>query len=117
MILIRTIISFLKDKEYRDLVFTSLLVICVGTATYHYVEEWRWLDSLYFSVITLTTVGYGDFTPQTDAGKIFTMFYIVIGIGIILSFVEAVYLHFKPNTNARGNGMVGKIKNRKIDKE
>jgi voltage-gated potassium channel len=48
------------------------------------------LDSLYFSVITLTTVGYGDFSPSTRAGNIFTMFYIFIGIGIVLGFVNAV---------------------------
>jgi hypothetical protein len=48
------------------------------------------LDSLYFSVITLTTVGYGDFSPSTRAGNIFTMFYIFIAIGIVLGFVNAV---------------------------
>jgi hypothetical protein len=37
------------------------------------------LDSLYFSVITLATVAYGDFSPYTMAGKIFTVFYIFIG--------------------------------------
>jgi voltage-gated potassium channel len=41
-------------------------------------------------VITLTTVGYGDFSPSTTADKIFTMFYIFIGIGIILGFVNVV---------------------------
>jgi voltage-gated potassium channel len=49
--------------------------------------------SLYFSVITLTTVGYGDFSPSTKAGKISTMFNIFIGIGIILGFVNAVAEH------------------------
>ena len=48
------------------------------------------MDSLYFSVITLTTMGYGDFSPSTRAGKIFTMFYIFVGIGIISGFVNAV---------------------------
>jgi voltage-gated potassium channel len=48
------------------------------------------LDSPYFSVITLTTVGYGDFYPSTTAGNIFTMCYIFIRKGIILGFVNAV---------------------------
>ena len=48
------------------------------------------LDSLYFSVTTLTTVGYGDFFPKTDAGKMFTIFYILAGVGILLGFVNAV---------------------------
>ncbi len=54
-----------------------------------------WLDSLYFSTITLTTIGFGDFAPQTDAGKIFTIIYIGVGIGMILAFINTIYLHFK----------------------
>lgn len=94
MIFIRTIISFLKDEEYRDLLLTTLVVLGGGAAAYRYIEGWSWIDSFYFSIITLTTVGYGDFSPQTDAGKLFTMFYIIIGIGIILTFVNTVYHHY-----------------------
>jgi len=94
LILFRTLISFLRDKEYRDLVLVTLLVLVGGSAFYHYFEGWTWVDSIYFCVVTLTTVGYGDFAPQTDAGKIFTIIYIIVGIGIILSFVDAVYHHF-----------------------
>jgi hypothetical protein len=42
------------------------------------------VDALYFSVVTLTTVGYGDFAPQTDLGKLFTAVYVRLGIGILL---------------------------------
>ncbi|KAB2808738.1 two pore domain potassium channel family protein [Phaeocystidibacter luteus] len=90
----KTIISFLRDAEYRGLLMTTLVILGTGTVVYHYVEGWRWLDSLYFSVITLTTIGYGDFSPQTDFGKIFTLFYILLGIGIILTFVNTVFHHF-----------------------
>jgi voltage-gated potassium channel len=69
--------------RYRFIMLATLVVLLVGTVFYHLVEKWKWLDSLYFSVITLTTVGYGDFSPKTDPGKIFTMFYIIVGIGII----------------------------------
>lgn len=94
MILLRTIISFLKDEEYRDLLLTTLITVGGGAVTYRYLEGWSWVDSFYFSVVTLTTVGYGDFSPQTDAGKIFTIFYILIGIGIILSFIDSVHSHY-----------------------
>ena len=94
MIFIRTIISFLKDDEYRDLLLTTLAVLGGGSIAYHYLEGWSWIDSVYFSIITLTTIGYGDFSPQTEAGKLFTIFYIIIGIGIILTFVNTVYNHY-----------------------
>lgn len=95
MLLIDTVSSFLKDEEYRDLLLTTSITLGIGTVVYHYVEGWSWIDSLYFSVITLTTVGYGDFHPTTDAGKLFTIFYIIVGLSIILSFINTVYLHYK----------------------
>ena len=94
MIFLRTIISFLKDKEYRDLLITTGLIIAIGTVVYRLLEGWSWIDSIYFCVITLTTIGYGDFSPQTDAGKLFTIFYILVGLGIILSFINTVYTHY-----------------------
>lgn len=69
----------------KTIIMTIFAVIGVGAVFYHYVEGLSWLDSFYFCVITLTTVGYGDITPQTNIGKIFTMFYILIGVGIIAS--------------------------------
>jgi len=55
---------------------------------------WTWVESLYFCVVTLTTVGYGDFSPKTTFTKWFTCFYILIGIasigvalGIVTSFL------------------------------
>lgn len=55
---------------------------------YHFVEKLGWIDAYYYSVITLTTVGYGDITPKTDAGKLFTTLYLFIGIGIITAFIS-----------------------------
>jgi len=95
MFLFNTIQSFLKDKEYRELLVATLVVISFGTVSYHYLEDWSWVDSIYFSVATLTTVGFGDFAPQTDEGKIFTIFYIVLGIGMILGFINALYDHYR----------------------
>ncbi len=91
---IDTILSFLKDPEYRNLLFLTLIVIAIGSVVFHYLEGWDWIDCVYFSIITLTTIGYGDFSPQTDAGKIFTIFYILVGIGMILNFIHAVYNHY-----------------------
>jgi voltage-gated potassium channel len=77
------------DKHvYRYLLCLSLLTLITGTVFYHLVEHFSWLNSYYFSTITLATVGYGDFTPHTAAGKLFTTFYVMAGIGIIGAFIS-----------------------------
>lgn len=93
----KTISTFLKDKEYRGLLFTTNIVLAIDAVVYHYVEGWSWLDSIYFSIITLTTIGYGDLSPQTVWGKVFTMVYILVGVGLILGFVNTVYRHYAEN--------------------
>ena len=95
MFVIKTIISFLKDKEYRQLLLTTFLIITGGSIMYHYLEGWSWVDSIYFSFVTLTTVGFGDFAPQTDEGKIFTIFYIIMGVCIILIFINFIYENYQ----------------------
>lgn len=80
----------LQDPKFRSLVYITFLTLAIGTIFYHNVEGWRWLDSLYFSVITLATIGYGDFTPKTDLGKAFTIIYVLIGIGILIAFIDPI---------------------------
>ncbi|MCG6190630.1 potassium channel family protein [Maribellus maritimus] len=85
--------DFLRDKTYRPLVISTFSILLSGMLVYHFVEGWRWIDALYFSVVTLATVGYGDFSPATDFGKIFTIFYLLTGIGILFGFADAFYRH------------------------
>lgn len=87
-----------KKHELGYLSALVLIILLSGTLFYHSVEGWTYLDSIYFCVITLATVGYGDFHPATDLGKIFTIFYIFIGIGVILGFVDLVASHTRENT-------------------
>jgi uncharacterized membrane protein YphA (DoxX/SURF4 family) len=87
---IRTIARGFKDPEFRSLLFLVAFILLSGTFFYHGAEHFSWLDSFYFSVTTLTTVGYGDLTPHTGVGKIFTIIYIFVGLGIILGFITAI---------------------------
>ncbi len=85
--LVRRIRIGLKEPAFRGLFYSAVLVVAFGGWFYHRVEGWSWIDSYYFTIITLTTIGYGDFAPQTVLGKIFTMLYVLIGLGIISSFI------------------------------
>ena len=61
----------------------SLFVLGLGTVVYRILEDWSWVDSFYFSAVTLTTVGFGDLSPTTTVAKLFTVFYIFTGISLI----------------------------------
>jgi len=68
------------------IVFIALIII--GASVYHYVEGWSTLDSYYFTIVTVTTIGYGDFSPQSDIGKIFTMVYSFVGMAFLFYFIS-----------------------------
>ena len=79
-----------RESQFVSLALLTLIAIVSGTAFYSLVEGLRFVDALYFSVVTLTTVGYGDFAPETDVGKLFTAVYVLVGIGILLTFVTTL---------------------------
>lgn len=76
------------NQRFRILAVVAFGVIAIGTVFMHFVEQLKWLDSLYFSVVSLTTVGYGDIVPKTDIGKIFVIFYLLIGIAILAALLN-----------------------------
>ena len=53
-------------------------------------QGWSLFDAFYFCSMTLTTVGYGDLAPETVAGKLFTVFYVFTGIGLLVGFLNTV---------------------------
>ena len=50
-----------------------MIVVILGTLGFMLIEEMRFFDAFYLTVITLATVGYGDLTAQTDLGRLFTI--------------------------------------------
>jgi voltage-gated potassium channel len=77
-----------SEPEGKVLVASAGSMLAAGTVVYTFLEGWSMLDSLYFSVVTLATVGFGDLTPTTDLAKLFTIGYIITGIGILAGFAS-----------------------------
>ena len=75
-------------NNFRLLALFIFTMIGFSTWFFHYKEAWSWLDSAYYVVVTLGTVGYGDFSPQTDAGKLYAMALIVVGIASFGFFAQ-----------------------------
>ena len=89
----------LRNPKVRVLLLLSCMIIITATVFYHFQEGWGWIDALYFSVITIATVGYGDFAPQTPLGKLFTVGYLIFGIGVCVvataTFAEHLLQHIR----------------------
>ena len=77
----------LRDAEFRAILVLLLLAILGATVFYATEEGWDWIDAAYFSVITLATVSDPRFVPNSSLGKIFTIVYVLGGIGLMLVFV------------------------------
>ena len=69
-------------KKKLQIAFIALLVIAVvGTLAFHWLEGFDYFESLYLTIITLSTVGYGDIYPQTWQGRLFAIVLIIFGVG------------------------------------
>lgn len=92
-----------RRQEIRGLFWITLMTIFVGTWFYRQFEPTitTWVDAYYFTVITLTSIGYGDFSPTVPLTKIFTTFYVIIGIGILAGFIGLVGTTIIEDANQR----------------
>ncbi|MFB3926103.1 MAG: potassium channel family protein, partial [Syntrophales bacterium] len=60
-------------RKLKIAILILLGIFITGMLGYHYFEGWSYLESLYMTIITLSTVGYGDYYPRTPEGMIFTI--------------------------------------------
>lgn len=79
------------QKQHILVAFASIFaLISIGTLCYEVLEDWSFIQSFYFSVVTLATVGYGDLHPTNDISRLFTAFYVLIGVSIAVSSLTII---------------------------
>lgn len=81
-----------RKEAFRGLLTVTAITIFCGTWFYRQFEPTitTWVDAYYFTVITLTTIGYGDMGPTIPLTRIFTTFYVFVGLGIIAGLIGIV---------------------------
>ena len=88
------LIKFFRTKIYTA-VFLLVVIMLIGVFGYVMISGYSWIDALYMTVITMTTVGFGEVVPLDDESKIFTIFLIlasVVIVGYALSIITEYIL-------------------------
>jgi voltage-gated potassium channel len=88
-----------KEFKIKSKIIISALIYILagGTILFHYLENWSWVDSFYFTCVTITTIGYGDLTPTKTITKLLTVLIAFLGIGILLLILETMTKYYIQN--------------------
>ncbi|KAM0264925.1 hypothetical protein ACHAQJ_000441 [Trichoderma viride] len=85
--------DFILSLSQRTLMLQTIMLLIylhVGAAVFCAIEGWGYLDTVYWADVTLFTIGFGDFSPETNLGKALTIPYAIIGIISLGLVIEAV---------------------------
>ena len=89
-------------RQFRAATLLLLIIIPVGVIGYRIFEGLDWIDAAWLTIITLTTIGYGDISATQPEGKIFTMVLVLVGLGAITFFLQSSFaLLFSTEATAR----------------
>src|SRR4029077_20905591 len=80
-------------KALHNLRLIGLALACVvlaGTAGFHFIEGWAWFDGFYMVVTTLTTIGYQETHPLSQAGRVFNVLVIFAGVSLVFLAIGAL---------------------------
>ena len=116
--LARAVGAVWRDPETKALPVVAGALILTGTLFYWRFEDWTVIQALYFSVVTLTTVGYGDLHPTSAGTQIFTIFYIFTGLGVFVALLASVaeqYIAQKRESPSARDRLSARRERRKAD--
>lgn len=98
--LLKVVFHGMQDRVFLALSFLYAIILLSATLFYHGVEKWSWLDSLLFAISTSATVFITGLIPQTSMGKVFTILYLLVSVGIFFLLVAKI-AHIMLNANRR----------------
>ncbi len=102
------------QRQLRIAIFAFLIIVPIGTVGFMWLEGWSFVDSLYVTVITLSTIGYGDLTPEDPYGRLFTIVLAVSGLSAF-AFAGQAFIQFFTSPILR-TVRQRRITQRKVDK-
>lgn len=86
------LIKFFKTKIYTA-IFLLVVILSIGVLGYRFISNYSWIDAVYMTVITLTTVGFGEVIPLDYNSKIFTIFLILASV-VIMGYALSIITEY-----------------------
>ena len=86
-------------------------IVASGTVFFHYVEGWTWLEAYFFTVITISTVGYGKLVPVTALGMIGTTVFIFVGLGVFVVAIQQFALYHMKKREEHTEWLIARLGN------
>ncbi|MEN3322602.1 potassium channel protein [Mariniflexile soesokkakense] len=104
------LIKFFRTKIYTA-IFFLVVILLIGIVGYKFISDYSWIDAVYMTVITLTTVGFGEVVPLDYNSKIFTIFLILASV-IIMGYALSIITEYILSKNN-----LEELKYKKMQKE
>ena len=111
----RAVAAVWRDPETKALPVVAGALVLTGTLFYWRFEDWTIIEALYFCVVTLTTVGYGDLHPTSAGTQIFTIVYILTGFGVLVALLTSVAEKYIEQKAERGGARARRRGRRRAD--
>lgn len=90
---------FLNTNGFKYMLLITSFFVVVGGIAIHFAEGMSYLDGIWWSFVTATTVGYGDISPTTSLGRFIAMVLMLVGIGLIGSVTSTITSYFVNNSS------------------
>ncbi|MDP4146101.1 MAG: potassium channel family protein [Bacillota bacterium] len=86
--------KFIKTNNFHYMIYITISTLIISTIGMHYVEGISYSNAIWWSFVTITTVGYGDISPHTQLGRILASLLMLIGIGFVSMLTGTIATFF-----------------------